>query len=234
MIENGDQQFAPPPPPDGLHGADGNPWERRAILGYGAGLLESIKLFVTSPGAAYEQTKKRGDFVSPLLFSVIIGWFGAILGQIWQFLFQDAMMSMFPPDMRDQLSLYMATTPLSLAISMLLTPIFLIIGLFIWSLVHHLSLMLVGALSESDSGFEGTYRVNGYAYVVQLAAIVPFVGWLISGFWYIALMTIGAARIHQTTTNRALVAALLPFVACCACVALLIFIVGWVLASAFQ
>ncbi len=229
MIEDGDQRFAPPPPPPGgTRTASGNPWERRSALGFGAGLLESIKLFVTSPGSAYEQTLKKGDFVSPLLFSVIIGWLGAIVGQIWQFLLQDSMLSLFPPEMRDQLAFYMATTPTALAISMLLTPIFLMIGLFIWSLIHHVSLLLVGALNESDSGFEGTFRVNGYAYVVQLAAIVPFIGWLITVVWYIALMTIGATRIHQTTTGKALIAALLPFIACCACLAV-VFMLGWMM-----
>lgn len=233
MIEAGDQRFAPPPPPEGPRGG-GNPWERRSVLGYGAALLENIKLFVTSPSDAYQQTLRRGDFVSPLLFGVVVGWFGAILGQIWQFLFQDMMLNMFPPEVRDQLSLYMATTPLSLAIGMILTPFFLAIGMFIWSLIHHVSLMLVGALSQSDSGFEGTFRVNGYAYVVQLAAVVPFVGWLISGAWYIALQTIGASRIHETTTGRALLGALLPFVVCCACL-LLFLIAGWaMLASAFR
>lgn len=233
MIEGGDQQLAPPPPP-GDPEAPGNPWERRDELGYGAGLLESLKLFVVSPSAAYEQTRKRGDFLSPLLFSVIIGWFGAIIGQIWQFLLQGSILNMMPADLREQVAFYMATTPLSLAISMILTPIFLIIGLFLWSLVHHVSLMLVGALGRSESGFEGTFRVNGYAYVVQLAAIVPFLGWLITFVWYVALQTIGASRIHDTTPGRALVGALLPLIVCCLCFGLFFTMFWAVLASAFQ
>lgn len=233
MIEGGDQHFAPPPPPAGA-GGPGNPWEQRSTLGYGAALLENLKLFITSPSSGYEQTVKRGDFLSPLLFSVIVGWFGAIIGQIWQFLLQGTMLTMMPADLRDQLSLYMATTPVSLAISLVLTPIFLVIGLFIWSLIHHVSLMLVGALSESDAGFEGTFRVNGYAYVAQLAAVVPLIGWLISFVWYIALQTIGAARIHDTTPGRALVGALLPLVICCFCFGLFFAIFWALLASAFQ
>ena len=235
MIDDG-QGLAPPPPapPPPPGGSQGNPWERRASLGYGAGLLESIKLFVTSPSAAYEQTLKKGDFLSPLLFGLIVGWFGAILGQIWQFLFQGSMLGMMSPDMREQLMPFMSTTPIQLVFSLILTPVFLAVGLFVWSLVHHVSLLLVGALGESDSGFEGTFRVNGYAYVVQLAAIVPLVGWLISIVWYIALQTIGATRIHGTTSGRALLGALLPLFVCCVCLGLMAVLFGALVASAFQ
>lgn len=233
MIDNGDRRFAPPPPPDEPHAA-GNPWEQRSTLGYGAALLENLKLFVVNPAAAYDVTLRRGDFLSPLLFAVIVGWFGALIGQIWQFLLQGSMLEMMPSELRDQLSLYMATTPISLAISMILTPVFLVVGLFIWSLIHHVSLMLVGALGESDSGFEGTFRVNSYAYVVQLAAIVPLLGWLITFVWYVVLQTIGAARIHRTTPGRALIGALLPLIACCLCVGLSILMFSAMLAAAFQ
>ncbi len=233
MIEPGHQQFTPPPPPGDAPGG-GNPWEQRGRLGYGAGLLGSIKLFVASPSAAYAQTLKKGDFLSPLLFAVIVGWFGAIVGQIWQFLFQGSLVGALPPEVREQLMPFMAATPASLVISMVMTPVFLMIGLFIWSLIHHLSLMLVGALNQSDSGFEGTFRVNGYAYVVQLAAIVPLAGWLISIVWYIALQTIGASRIHQTTTGKALAGALLPLVACCVCLVVAMFMFWALLASAFR
>lgn len=222
----------PPPPPSA--GGRGNPWERRQALGYGVGLIETIRLFVTSPTKAYEQTLKQGDFLSPLLFSVIVGWFGSIIGQIWQFLLQGWLLSMVPPEMEAQLRLYMSTSPGELAISMVLTPVFLMIILFVWSLVHHASLLLVGALDESESGFEGTYRVNGYAYVAHLAAILPFLGWLVSIAWYVALLTIGATRIHGTTSGRALVAALLPLVVCCACCGLVAVAIGTLLASAFQ
>lgn len=232
MIDSADSSLAPPPPP--AAGGQGNPWERRASLGYGAGLLESIKLFIVSPSAAYEQTLKRGDFLSPLLFAVIVGWFGAILGQIWQFFFQGSLLNLIPPDVRDQVVPFLSTTPIELVISMILTPIFLVIGLFIWSLLFHLSLLLVGALGVSESGFEGTFRVNGYAYVVQLAAVVPFIGWIIGLVWFVALQTIGAARIHDTTPGRAFVGAVLPLFVCCVCFGLIAVMFGALVASAFQ
>ncbi len=220
---------APPPPPSppappAAEERPGNPWERRSELGFGGGLLAAIQLFVTNPSGAFEQTHRRGDFWSPLLFGVLVGWFGSILGQVWQLVFQGSMLSFFPADMRDELAAYFVTTPLMLAVGMVLTPIFLTIGLFLWSCVHHVSLLLVGALNESDAGFEGTFRVNSYGYVVQLAAVVPILGWLISIVWFIVMQTIGATRIHRTTTGKAFVGAVLPLLVCCACAGLMFFL----------
>lgn len=238
MNEFGEDQLStpPPPPPSGPEdsGSSGNPWEQRDRLGFGGGLLANIKLFITSPAAAYEQTRRRGDFISPLLFAIIVGWFGALLGQIWQFLFQGTMMGFLPPEIRDQMAMYAVSGPAMLAVNMVLTPLYLAIGLFIGSAVHHFCLMLVGALSKSDAGYEGTFRVNGYAFVAQLAQIIPLVGWLISIVWFVALQVIGATRMHNTTTGRALFAALIPWIVCCACFGIFFAIMGAALMSSFQ
>ena len=232
MVEPGGFGAPPPPPaPPAVAESAGNPWERRGELGFGAGLIEALKLFVLNPSHAYEQTLKRGDFFSPLLFGVLVGWFGAILGQVWQLLFQSSILSAFPIDTRDQIASYFVTTPMMLAVSMVLTPIFLTIGLFLWSGVHHLSLLLVGALDGSESGFEGTFRVNSYGYSAQIAAIVPLIGGFIAIFWFIALQVIGATRIHGTTTGKAVAGALLPLVACCLCFGA-IFVLGWAMVAA--
>jgi hypothetical protein len=213
--------------------ATGNPWERRGEIGFGAGLIESVRLFVTNPGLAYEQTLRRGDFWSPLLFGLLIGWFGAIIGQIWQLVFQSSILSMFPIEGRDQLAAFFVTTPVMLAVSMFLTPVFMTIGLFLWSAIHHLSLLLVGALNESEAGFEGTFRVNCYGYTAQLAAIVPLFGGFLVVAWYVALQTIGAARIHGTTTGRALLGALLPLAVCCVCLGAIVVLAWAMIAAAF-
>ncbi len=232
MNEPGGFAVSPPAPPEEPR-SPGNPWERRSEIGFGAGLIEGLKLFVTNPGLAYEQTLKRGDFLGPLLFGLLIGWFGAILGQIWQLLFQSSILGLFPVDARDQIATYFVTTPMMLVLSMVLTPVFLTIGLFVWSGIHHVSLMLVGALSESESGFEGTFRVNCYGYTAQIAAVVPLIGGFVAIFWFIALQVIGATRIHGTTTGRALVGALLPLGVCCVCFGTLFFLAWAMIAAAF-
>ena len=228
---------SPPPPPSGpidQEPAPGNPWEQRATLGFGGALIGAVRLFVTNPARAFEQTRRSGDYFSPLLFAILVGWVGTLLGHIGQFALQVSVLNALPPEFRDQMALYAMSSPAMLANNLVLTPFYLAVVLFIGSAIHHFSLMIVGALNESESGFEGTVRVNGYALVSQLAHIIPFVGVLITVVWFVALQVIGATRLHRTTSGRALVAALIPWGLCCGCLVLLFTIMGAAIMSSFQ
>lgn len=217
MNEPGDSTPAPPPIPASA-AAEGNPWEQRDRLGFGGGLVDAIKLFTLDPAGAFAATRRQGDFVSPLLFAVIIGWLGALVGQIWQFVFQESMLSYLPPEIRNQIAFFGTGSAIGLIVSMIVWPVLIVVGLFIWAGIFHVCLLMVGGLNQSKSGFEGTFRACGYAHVAQLAQVVPFLGGLITLVWSIFLITIGAATLHDTSRGKALAAALIPLFICCACV----------------
>lgn len=219
MNEPGDSTFAPPPLPSDPT-AEGNPWEQRDQIGFGAGLVENIKLFALNPAEAFDRTRRQGDFVGPMLFAIIVGWIGALVAQIWQFLFQGSLLSMMPPEIRDQMAFLMAGSGFGLVISIILYPVFIVIGLFLWAAIFHVCLMVVGGLNQSKSGFEGTFRVVSYSGVAQLAQVIPIMGGLIALVWTIVLATIGGSSLHDTSRGRALAAVLIPFFLCCACAVL--------------
>ena len=210
------QPTAPPPPPPPT-GPQGNPWERRDTLGFGSAFIETIKLFVTSPAEAFAQTKRSGDYASPLIFAVMVGWIGIAISQIWGMLFNASMFSMFPGEMGDQMGAMAATSIGAFIGTVILAPVFVAIGLFIWAGLLHLCLMLVGGLSESTSGFEGTFRVVSYVTVAQFANIIPIAGGLIALVWSIILGVIGLTDLHRTTQGKATAAILIPFALCCVC-----------------
>lgn len=223
MTDPGAMQPTPPPPspPTGAGGTQGNPWERRDALGFGGAFIEAIKLFVTSPAEAFAQTKRSGDFASPLIFAILVGWIGVVISQIWSMLFNASMFSMFPGEMGEQMGAMAATSFGAFIGSLILAPVFVAIGLFIWSGLLHLCLMLVGGLNESASGFEGTFRVVSYATVAQLANIVPIAGGLIALVWSIILGVIGLTDLHKTTQGKATAAILIPIALCCVCAMIL-------------
>ena len=214
------QPTAPPPPPPPT-GPQGNPWERRDTLGFGSAFIETIKLFVTSPAEAFAQTKRSGDYASPLIFAVMVGWIGIAISQIWGMLFNASMFSMFPGEMGDQMGAMAATSIGAFIGTVILAPVFVAIGLFIWAGLLHLCLMLVGGLSESTSGFEGTFRVVSYVTVAQFANIIPIAGGLIAVVWSIILGVIGLTDLHRTTQGKATAAILIPIALCCVCAMIL-------------
>lgn len=209
-----------PPPPAGGTGMEPLPWEDRERRGFFPALIDTIKLFVTSPKEAYARARETGDYLSPILFAVIIGWIMGIIGQLWSLLFQGSWIAMLPPEARDQFGAMGlgATSAVSFIVGVLLTPVIILVVLFIWSGIVHLFLMLLGGHKQSAAGFEGTFRALAYGQVASLAQIIPFVGGLIALIWGIVLWVIGLVRMHRTSQGKALGAVLIPIVLCCVCI----------------
>jgi hypothetical protein len=229
--ENVGSASPPPAPPSGPGGGagsgQGNPWEQRDSLGFFPALIENIKLFVTSPAEAFARTRRSGDYVSPLIFGVLLGWACAVISKIWGFLFQASIFSAIPGEMSEKLGPMMAIGGMGLFGTLVLAPIFIAVFLFIWSGILHLCLVVVGGLGESETDFEGTFRAASYASVAQVAQVIPFVGGLISLVWSIVLQVIGLADLHRTSQGKALAAVLIPMALCCLCfVAVMIGVIG--------
>jgi hypothetical protein len=210
----------PPPPPSEPVARSGNPWDRRSRLGWVRALLGTVKLFATDPGRAYAQTLERGDYAGPLIFAVLIGWVSTLVSQMWQLIFGSTILAWLPGELYDQVQAMMIHTWIGFAAQLLILPFYVVFSLFAVSAIMHLSMLLVGGLSKSRSGFEGTLRAGAFSSVANLANLIPLVGWVIAAIWSIILGVIGLATLHRTTPVRALFAVLLPLVLCCVCMAL--------------
>ena len=216
-------------------GATGNPWDRRSEQSFVSALIETVKLFITSPGEGYRRTLEKGDFAGPLIFAVIVGWIGAAVNQVWSWMFGASLLSYLPQDLHgSDLGGMLAMSGVGTIIGLLMTPIFIAIFVFIWSAVLHLCMMVVGGLSDSQAGFEGTFRVLCFAAVAQLASVVPFVGGLINMVWTIVLAVIGLAILHRTSHGKAIIAVVIPIVVCCVCGMILAISLGVGLASMLE
>ena len=227
---------APPPPgppagggyqPPAAPGRPGLPWDRGKDFN---SLLETCKLIITAPGRAYAAVKEKGDYGSPLIFALVFIVVGAVAQVVWQLIGlggSTAWMSRLGsmnPEMGEMMG-EMAAVSAGSAIGGLIGGIVGgVIGLFIISAIFHLCLQLVGGLKDSSAGFEGSFRVVSYAQVVQLAALVPFVGPLLGLVWGIILYVIGLASVHRTTQGKAVAAVLIPIAVCCICIILAVFV----------
>ncbi|MEM7481194.1 MAG: YIP1 family protein [Acidobacteriota bacterium] len=231
----------PPPPPAGGPPAGGPPygptsdsslpWENRSQVGFMPALIDSVKLFVTSPREAYARAQEKGDFVSPLLYAVIIGTVAGIVGQIWGLLFQGSWMAMMPAEYQDMMGPMMAGGGASIILTIVFMPFYIAAFMFVWAGIVHLILMLLKAV-DANVGFEGTFRGVAYSQTASLAQIVPLVGGLIAMVWTIFLSIIGIARMHKTTEGKAAAGVLIPIGLCCACIIIAFILGGAALMSA--
>ncbi len=223
----------PPPPPEPPSSGpvpSPIPWEDRDRLGFGTALIENVKLFVTAPQEGFRRMMEKGDYASPIIFGIILGWVGTAIGYFWNLLFGSSLMML--PGMSDEMGTAMMLQGAASIGGLIIAPIFIIIGLFLGAGILHLCLMLLKGTEGSQAGFEGTLRVVSYASVAQLAQVIPFVGGLVALVWLIVLYVMGLSSVHRTTQGKAVLAVVLPLVLCCVCIAIAVAIgVGGLMAG---
>jgi hypothetical protein len=192
----------------------GLPWERREGLGFFNGFVQTVNMILTRPTEAFTVMRPEGGLADPLLFGVIGGSIGAVVWILvsaaihslgWAAAFSQQ--GSFDNLMGASLSGAM------LVVRILVTPIFITIGLFIWAGLVHICLMLVGGANKT---FETSFRALSYAYgATALFCIIPCCGGLIALIWGLIADCIGISRSHGTDTGRAAIAVLLPIIVCC-------------------
>ncbi len=203
------------------------PWERPGAPFFES-LVETAKRFLSRPVEAYESMPVTPQLARPIAWIVIFGWIGIIASQIWSILLRTTVMSLLPQ--REGMSGFVAPIAVSV-VFMVLAPILVLIGLFVWSAIVHLFLLMLGG---AGSGFTATVRVICYAHTTDVLQVVPFCGGLIAGVWGIVLSVLGLAVAHRTTRGKALLAVLLPLALCCVCVVAIVAIFGTAMFAALS
>lgn len=185
------------------------PWEVPRRTCWPRAFLESVSLFISRPEVAWERTGTRGGWEKPLTFAVLVAAIVALFNAAVAVLTFSSVLSLIPAGV---------VLPVSLAHIefllvggyLLLTPLFCFVSILVSSAVLHLFLYLVGGLSGSTSGYEGTLRSVAYSSAAQLANLIPLVGWIIGLVWRFYLNIRGLVRMHGTSPGRAATAIVLP------------------------
>ncbi|HWM23215.1 MAG TPA: YIP1 family protein [Chthoniobacterales bacterium] len=200
----------------------GLPWEHRQELGLVKAFFDTVVLVLTKPNEAFGMMKSEGGLTDPLLFALI----GGSIGLIVSFLFQVGLQAAgFMAD--GQTAIF--GMGMGIVFQIILMPVMLFLGMFIWSGILHLCLMLVGGARRP---FETTFRVvcfsTGSTY---LLALIPVCGGPIATVYNIVLECMGLARAHETEISKAVMAVLLPILVCCGGLMLIGLVTGFSLVN---
>jgi hypothetical protein len=221
--------ITPAAPPTQIGGAaapevaaprSGLPWERRQERGFFNAFIETLVMVLTRPGEAFTVMKREGGLGEPLIYALI----GGCVGGLVSFLFSLGLQSIgLFADQHDTFAAMAGMGVGSVAVIVLL-PLFVVIGLFIWSAIVHLCLMIVGGANQS---FETTFRVVAFSQgSTGPLQMVPVCGGFIAFVWSLVCNCIGLARAHETDTGRTVLAVLLPLIVCCGGVFAIMFMFG--------
>ena len=215
---------APPPQTEATSATpaprSGLPWDQRQERGFWNAFVETLMMVLTKPDLAFRAMKVEGGLAEPLIYALI----GAGLGGIVSLLFSLGLQSLGLFTGQRNAFVVMAGMGIGSILFIVLVPVFIVIGLFIGSAIIHLCLMIVGGANKS---FEATFRVVAFSQgSTGPLQIIPICGGLIAGVWALVITCIGLARVHETSTGRAVLAVLLPLLVCCGSVFLILMMVG--------
>ena len=214
--------------PAGGDGArSGLPWEHREQLGLVNAFIETVKLVLTDPNRAFTQMRTTGGIGEPLLFGVIGGSIGTMIWIVLSLIINSAGAFASLAFARNSALGGMLGFGLGGAwaiVRLIMAPIFIVIGLFIWAGIVHLCLMLVGGARKD---FEATLRPLSFAYgSTALFLIVPCCGGLVALVWGLVADCIGLARSQEIDTGKSALAIFLPLILCCGAWIVLLLMIG--------
>lgn len=203
----------------------GLPWEERHTVGFFNAFVQTVSMILTRPVEAFTAMRTEGGLGDPLLFGVIGGSIGAI---VWTLVTAAIHSLGWAATISQQTSidsmLGASVGGAMVFVRIILTPIFIAIGLFIWAGLVHVCLMMLGGATKP---FEASFRALSYAYgATALFCIVPCCGGLVFLIWGLITDCIGISRTHQTDMGRAAGAVLLPLVVCCGGIFIILLMFG--------
>jgi hypothetical protein len=177
------------------------PWEDQENLGFMESMIQTVKQSVFSPKLFFSKLPKRGGLLQPLLYGVSLQMLGSFVGFLWSMAFGNAV---------TQLIAMMGGSAVALG---LLVPVFVFLGIAVWAVMLHVSLLMVGGANED---FEATFRIVCYASGVEIFNVIPIFGGIIKGVWQLYVTVIALREVQGISTGRAVAAIAIPFVFCCA------------------
>ncbi len=178
-------------------------------------VLQPVRFFAGLP--------RDRNFVSPLVFALICIEISAILGWLLVLGIGVGTSPGFNPNPQNA-GLPSVVAPGSPVASILLAPIGGAVGILLVALIQQLLVRLI--VGRTNSGFEATFRVASYTQVTSLVNWIPIIGPLLA-LYGIYLSIVGIREMHETTTGKAALVVLIPFV-----VALLLALLGLLAAGA--
>jgi hypothetical protein len=205
------------------------PWQERERHGSAfAALLKTIRVVLLEPSDAFSHIRVDGSLGGSMLYVVLLGTVGGVAGVLWQLLMRTNMpMASLPipmaPNEQQFITEYMGMMQRMvqgfMVFWIVMMPFTVLIASMVNALIVHCCLWLVGGAREP---FEATYAVIAYASgSTALLKVVPVCGALAAVIWSLVIDIIGLARVHNCGTGRAVLAVLLPLIACCGCCVLL-------------
>lgn len=174
-------------------------WEQKPSLHT---FFETLKACLLQPGPFFRTLARRGS-LAYLGFALLAAWPTSFIGQM---LWAGIQAVLAGPEAG---LLLLGVTG---GVYLFMTPLQILTQVLVGGLLAHGCLKLAGG---ANAPVEATLRACAYVQASAVFSFVPFLGWAVAGLWALVLQVVALREMHETSWARAIVAVLLPPLACC-------------------
>ena len=179
----------------------GLPWERRAEVGFMAGLLTTARGVLLSPLGTFRAMKRKGSPADPFLFALLLGTVGLAAAACYGALGAHALREMGG-------DISAGAVNARLLSSLTWAPVAAVLAPTLAALISHLTLMAFGPVRGT---LEGSWRAACYASGgAALLCLIPICGSPLFLLWYVAAAAVGLNSVHRSKLSACLIAAAVP------------------------
>ena len=174
------------------------PWPPREDVSAFDAFTETWRESCFHPTSFFRRMPRSGNYGAVLTYYLVLGVVAAGIELFWRsvlgFSLSERLMNEDSSRLND-------------IVRFLLSPLILILALYLVTGVCHLLLLM---LRGATHGFEASSRVFAFSYGPAIANVVPILGGLIGFVWMAVLAIVGLREAHQTDGSKAAVAVLVP------------------------
>jgi hypothetical protein len=177
------------------------PWERTDELGFFNALWQTVSGVLLHPHRFFAAVGPGASTMAAWIFGLITGSLGLIGGLLASYL-------NFPTGI-EALDTLAGDTGSITANSFIGAPLLISLNCAFSALYCH---VLLAASNRRKQPLSATFRVACYAQAATLLSVVPVIGSILSGLWYLYVLITGLGRVHATSRLQTLLLLTLPLV----------------------
>jgi hypothetical protein len=140
---------------------------------------------VTAPAAFFREMPKAGGFVEPLVFALVLGCIAGVI---------KAVLTM---------AVYFSTIGMMALTSIVLMPIFIVIGSFIGAAILFVIWKLMGSQESFETAFRCVAYMSAISPITALLGIIPYIGSVLGMVLSLYYVVMASVEVHGIPAKKA-------------------------------
>jgi hypothetical protein len=140
---------------------------------------------ITAPAAFFREMPKAGGFVEPLIFALVLGCLAGIIRAVLT------------------MTMYFSTVGMMALTSIVLMPIFIVIGCFIGAAILFVIWKLMGSQESFETAFRCAAYMSAISPITAVLGVIPWIGAVLGMLLSLYYVVMASVEVHGIPAKKA-------------------------------